>query len=51
MNDKNFEKTNIKIVISIQQCTPLQYFCHLVELQIMGSNLSINNMTDKNLKK
>ena len=51
MTDKNFEKTNIKIVISIQQCTPLQYFSHLVELQIMGSNLSINNMTDKKFEK
>ena len=36
MNDKTFEKINIKIVISIQQCTLLQNFSHFVELQIMG---------------
>ena len=39
MNDKIFEKTNIKIVISIQQCTPLGNFSHFVKLQIMGPNL------------
>ena len=39
MTDKNFEKINIKIVISIQQCTPLRNFSHFVELQIMGPNL------------
>ena len=26
MNDKNFEKINIKIIISIQQCTPVRNF-------------------------
>ena len=40
MTDKNFEKINIKTAITIQQCTPLKYFSHLVELQIMGPNLS-----------
>ena len=25
MTDKNFEKINIKIAISIQQCTPLHF--------------------------
>ena len=39
LSDKNFEKINIKIVISIQQCTPLRNFSHFVELQIMGPNL------------
>ena len=41
LSDKNFEKINIKIVISIQQCTPLRNFSHLVELQIMIPNLPI----------
>ena len=36
MNGKTFEKINIKIVISIHQCTPLRSFSHFVELQIMG---------------
>ena len=39
VNDKSFEKTNIKIIISIQQCTPLRNFSHFVKLQIMGPNL------------
>ena len=39
MNNKNFEKINIKIVMSIQQCTPLRNFSHFVELQIMGLNM------------
>ena len=41
LSDKNFEKINIKIVIRIQQCTPLRNFSHLVELQIMIPNLPI----------
>ena len=39
INDKTFEKMNIKIVISIQQFTPLRNFSHFVELQIMGLKL------------
>ena len=39
MTDKNYEKINIKIVISIQQSTPLWNFSHFVELQIMSPNL------------
>ena len=35
----NFEKINIKIVISIQQCTPLRNFSHFIELQTMGPYL------------
>ena len=47
MNDKNFEKINIKIVISLQQCIPLRNFNHFVELQIMGPNLPPKNLADK----
>ena len=39
MNDKTFEKIIIKIVINIEQCTPLRNFSHFVKLQIMGPNL------------
>ena len=42
MTGKNFERINIKIVISIQQFTPVRNFSHLVELQIMGPNLPKN---------
>ena len=51
MTVKNFEKVNIKIVISIHHCTPLRNFSHFVELQIMGPNLPKNNMTYKKLEK
>ena len=37
--DKNFEKINIKIVISIHQCTHVPNFTPFVELQIMGPNM------------
>ena len=50
MNDKTFEKINIKIVISVQQCTPLWNFSHFVEFQIMGANMP-KNMTDKQFEK
>ena len=43
MSDKNFGKINIKIVISIQQCTPLQNFSHFVELQFLRPHLPKNN--------
>ena len=39
MTDKCFEKVNIKIVITIQQCSPLRNFSHFVDFQIMGPNL------------
>ena len=39
MTDKNSEKINIKIVISIQQSTPLRNFSHFIEIHIMGPNL------------
>ena len=38
MTDKTFEKINTKIVISIQQCTPVRNCSHFVELHIMGLN-------------
>ena len=50
-NFTNFEKINMKIVISIQHCTPLRIFSHFVKLQIMVPNLPKNNMTNKKLKK
>ena len=40
MNDKNFAKMIIKIVINIWESTPLQNFSQLSELQIFGPNLS-----------
>ena len=40
-------KINIEIVISIQQCTPLQNFSHFVDLQIMGPNLPQKNNDKK----
>ena len=39
MNGKTFEKLNIKILISIQQCTPLRNISHLVQPQIMEPNM------------
>ena len=50
MIDKNFEKIIMKIVISIQQCTPLWNFSHFVELQIMGRNLPQKYDWQKNWK-
>ena len=47
----NSEKINIEIVKRIQQCTSLRNFSHFVELQIMGPNLSINNITYKKIEK
>ena len=49
--DNNFEKINIKVVIGIQQCTPLRNFNHSVELQIMGPNLPQKNMNNKSSEK
>ena len=39
MNENNFEKINIKTVISMLQCTPLRNFNQLGEVQIMEPNL------------
>ena len=39
MNDKTFEKANIKMVISILQCTPVQNFSQFEELQFFGPNM------------
>ena len=39
MTDKNFEKIDIKIVMSMQQCTTVRNFSQFVELQIMRPNL------------
>ena len=39
MNDKNFEKINIKIEISIQQSTSALNFSQFEELQILEPNL------------
>ena len=39
MNDKVFEKINIKIVISTWQCIPVLNFSQFEEIQILGSNL------------
>ena len=47
MTDKNFEKVNIKIVISMQQSIPVRNFSHFVEPKIMGPNLA-KKMTDEN---
>ena len=41
MTDKSFEKINIKIIISIQQCTSSEY----------RTKFAPKNMTDKNLNK
>ena len=51
MSDKNFEKINIKIVISIQQFTAVRNFSQFVELQIMGPNLPKMIGVTKILKK
>ena len=39
VNDKIFEKLNIKIVISIQQCTSLSNFSQSGNLQFLGPDL------------
>ena len=38
MNDKKFEKLNIKIVITPQQCTPIRNFNQFEERQILEPN-------------
>ena len=50
MNDKTFEKINIKIEISIQQSTSVLNFSQFEELQILGPNLH-KNMNEKNCEK
>ena len=39
MKEKNFKKINVKIVISIQQCTPVPNVSQLGKLQILRPNL------------
>ena len=39
MNDKNFEKRNIKFEMRIYQCTPVQNFSQFGELQLLRPNL------------
>ena len=51
MPDNNFEKLNIKIVISIQEFTYARNFNHFEELQIMEPNLPQKIMSDKNFGK
>ena len=40
MNDKNFEKINIKFKIRIQQCTPAPNLNQFGEVQLLEPNLS-----------
>ena len=42
MNDKNLEKINIKIEISIQQSTSIANLNQFEELKILGPNLPKN---------
>ena len=42
MNEKDFEKINIKIEISTWPSTSVQNFSQFEELQILGPNLSQN---------
>ena len=51
MNDKNFEKMNIKIVLSIYLCTPVRNFSQLAELHNLGPNLPPKNINEKNFVK
>ena len=39
MNDKNFEKINIKFEIRIQQCTPVPNLSQFGEVQFLEPNL------------
>ena len=39
MSDKNFGKINIKVVISIKQCTPVPNFSQFGKLQFLRPNL------------
>ena len=50
MNDKNFEKMNIKIVLSIYQCTPVRNFSQFVKLHNLGPNLP-KKINEKNFEK
>ena len=50
MEEKNSEKINFKIVISIYQCTRPPNFSHFGELQILGPNLP-QKMNENILKK
>ena len=50
MNDKNFEKINIKIEINLQQSTSVPNFSQFEELQILRPNCQ-KNMNEKNSEK
>ena len=47
MNQKNFEKINIKTIISIQKSTSLQNFSQFEEIQIMGPDCPKSMMSDE----
>ena len=49
MNYNNFEKINIKIETSIQQCTAVPSFSQFDELQFLGPKLP--KMNEKNFEK
>ena len=42
MNQKNFKKINIKVVVSIQPCTLVPNFSQFGEFQILRQNLPKN---------
>ena len=50
MNNKNFEKLNMKIEISILQSTSVPNFSRFEELQILGPNFP-KNMNKQNFEK
>ena len=50
MNDKNFEKINVKIEINIKKSTSLSNFCQFEEFQILRPNLP-RSMNGKNFEK
>ena len=47
---QNFPKINIKIIISMEQCTPVQNFIQSKKLQILEPNLYENTWLTKILK-
>ena len=44
INYKDFEKTNVKTVISIEQCTPVPYFSQFEELEFLGPKFVQNTL-------
>ena len=49
MNDRNFEKINIKIEISILQSTSVTNFSQFEELQVLGP-ICLKNLNEKNFE-